>query len=326
MARTITEQLDNLYTTTWQNMKEEVADNVFSGSAFWFWLQDKGKIKPTSGGRYLTEPIQYDTNNNTTWLKKGGTTPLNDYEFLTTGKYDWKYVAIPIVRFGVDDQQNRGKNEILSLLDAKLANTKNSLISAFETALVGGINFSTDGDEADKVFGLRDLVDDDPTQSRTYKVAEIDQSTYSWWRNQVTSGTLTTSNIITNMRALLFKCMNNLKMDAPDIIMADETMYSMYDDVCIAQKRIVNQKLADAGFDNITFRGIPIVWIPQLLAKRMYFLNTNYLYLQYDPQMYFDMTEWKPIPAQVNDRVAQIATACNLTVSRRKCQGVLIDD
>jgi hypothetical protein len=57
----------------------------------------------------------------------------------------------------------------------------------------------------------------------------------------------------------------------------------------------------------------------------MYFLNTNFLYLQYDPQMYFDMTEWKPIPAQVNDRVAQIITACNLTVARRRCQGVLID-
>ena len=34
---TLTEQLDNLYTTTWQNMKSVVGDNIFDATPFWFW-------------------------------------------------------------------------------------------------------------------------------------------------------------------------------------------------------------------------------------------------------------------------------------------------
>ncbi len=35
---TLTEQLDNLYTTTWQNMKDTIRDQVFNALPFWYWL------------------------------------------------------------------------------------------------------------------------------------------------------------------------------------------------------------------------------------------------------------------------------------------------
>jgi hypothetical protein len=35
------------------------------------------------------------------------------------------------------------------------------------------------------------------------------------------------------------------------------------------------------------------------------------------------MTEWKPIPDQINDRAAQIITACTLTTNRRRVHGVI---
>ena len=80
--------------------------------------------------------------------------------------------------------------------------------------------------------------------------------------------------------------------------------------------------MADAGFTNQTFKGIPMVWAPSI-SQKMYFLNTRYLYMNYDPRLNMDMTSWKEIPNQVNDRVAQIMLACEFTVSRRKCQGVI---
>lgn len=313
---TLSEALDNLYTTTWQNMKGTSRDQIFDASPFWFWLRDKGKLKSVSGGRFITEPLQYDKNDNVSWISKGDAVSLNDYEFLTIAKYDWKYLVGSIVRFGVDDQQNRGKNSIMNLMNSKMENTKNSLISELETRLaaVGGIS--------NQIFGLQTLVTDDPTASTS--IGEINQSTYTWWANKATdmTGESFATYGVTRMRTLLNNTSNNLRMDRPDIIVSGQTPYEYYEDNVLDHYRVTNNKLADMGFQNQTFKGIPMIWTPSI-GTRMYFLNTEYLQFQYDPMMNFDMTEWKPIPDQVNDRAAQIVLAGAFTTSRRRCQGVL---
>lgn len=319
MALSLTEQLDNLYTTTWQHMKDTVRDQIFDASPFWFWLKEKGKLKSVSGGRFLTEPLQFDTNDNLTWLTKGGTVPLNDYEFLTIAKYDWNYLAASLVRFGIDDQQNRGKSQIINLMNAKMENTQNSIINELETRLFAGESSSNQFD------GLQHLVADDPTAAGN-DVGEIDPSVYTWWRNQfdnMTGVSFATSGIA-RMRTMLNDASSNLRMDAPDIIVTDQTTYERYEDENLSYYRTYDRKLADMGFKNQEFKGIPMIWSPSC-TQRMYFLNTNFISFQYDPMLYFDMTEWKSIPDQPNDRAAQIMLAAAFTVSRRRCQGVMFN-
>lgn len=318
MALTLSESLDNLYTTTWQNMKSTVRDNIFDSTPFWFWMKDKGKLESVSGGRFITEPLSYAANDNVSWIGKGGTVSLNDKEFLTTAKFDWRYLVASIVRFGVDDQQNRGKNQIISLMNSKLDNAKNSLVDTLETQL-----FAASGAASDAADGLQLLVADDPTAGAT--PGGINDSTYTWWRNQQSSmtGSSFAANGVSTMRTMLNNCMNNLQMDAPDIIVAGQTPYEYYEDTVLDFYRVTNNKLADAGFQNQAFKGIPMVWSPSCANTRMYFLNTTFLKFVYDPMMNFDMTEWKPIPDQVNDRAAQIVLAGQMTTSRRRCQGVI---
>lgn len=319
MPLSLTESLDNLYTTTWQNMKDTVRDQIFDSTPFWFWLKDKGKLKSVSGGRFLTEPLQFDKNENITWIGKGGTVSLNDYEFLTTARYDWKYLAASIVRFGVDDQQNRGKNQIINLMNSKMDNTQNALISEMESRLFAGA--ATD----DGIDGLQHLVADDPTASA--EVGAIDQSAteYAWWRNQSTN--MTTESFATfgvsRMRTALNNAQNNLMMDSPDIIVTGQTPYEYYEDENLDYFRTSDRKLVDLGFQTQSFKGIPMVWSPSCANTRMYFLNTNFINFVYDPMMFFDMTEWKSIPDQPNDRAAQIMLAGAFTVSRRRCQAVI---
>ena len=125
-------------------------------------------------------------------------------------------------------------------------------------------------------------------------------------------------------------CSNNLRQDMPDIIVTGQNPFELYWEETLEQKRIHNQTLGDAGFQNVEFRGIPMVWSPQVAssdiittAGRMYFLNTKFLKFKYDPMMFFDMTEWKAIPDQINDRAAQVIIAGNLMTNRRKVQGVI---
>jgi len=319
MSLSLTEQLDNLYTTTWQQRKSEVFDQIFDATPFYFWLKSKGKIKQAMGGRFLTESVQFAKSDNVSWITKGASTPLAGKEFLTIARYEWRYLTVPVVRFGIDDHQNRGKWQIINLMNAKLDNAMNSLIDELETKLFAG-----SGASENAIDGLQHLVADDPTAPA--EVGGIPQHTETWWRNQTIdmTGLSFATNGINKMRTLLHNCMNNLRMDAPDIIVSGQTPYEYYEENVVDNYyRVVNNRLADAGFQHQTFKGIPMVWSPACSNQRMYFLNTNFLTLQFDPMLNFDMTEWKPIPNQVNDRAAHIVWAGALTTSRRRCLGVL---
>lgn len=312
---TLSETLDNLYTTTWQNMKRMIADQIFDGTPFWFWLRDHGGLEDVEGGRFLTEPLRFAKSDNVKFISKGERVNLAAKEFLTTSYDDWRYLVDTIVRFGVEDQQNRGKNKIISLMQAKVDNSRDSLTDKMETTLVGA--------QSGKSFnGLQDLVADDPTAAGT--VQGIDQVANTWWRNQTKdmSGSSFTDNGISEMNTMLNNCSKNIRQDRPNIIVSGQTPYEYYWEETLEQKRISNKKLGDAGFENVEFRGVPLVWTPAM-ALRMYFLNTRFLKFKRDPSIFFDMTRWKEIPDQVNDRAAQILTAGNLMTSRRRVHGVM---
>ncbi len=313
----LTEAIDNLYTSTWQHMKGGAVDNIFDATPFWFWMKDKGRLQTQGGGRHILEPLEYAKNDGVKFIGKGGTVGLNDREFLTEALYDWRYLVAPLVRFGVDDQVNRGKTKILSLIEAKLSNAENSLVDTLETTL-----FANVGAAGGAFDGLQHLVQDDPTSSTV--VGSINQSTNTWWQNK--TKTLTGVSFATagvdEMRTMLNNVTNNRLKDRSDIIVTGQTPYEYYEDAAFAKLEIHSTKLAELGFDHQTFKGIPLIWSPAC-GLRMYFLNTRFLRFVYDPMMFFDMTEWKPIPEQVNDRAAQIATACTTTTSRRRVQGVI---
>jgi len=313
---TFEEQLDNLYTTTWEHRKAKVHDNIFTATPFWFWLKEKGKFKTESGGRFIMEPVEYAMNDSMTWITKGDAVSLNDFEFLTETKWDWKYLTGSIVRFGIDDQQNRGRAQIIKLMTRKMENLDNSLIDTLETAL-----FASGGSSND-IYGLQNLVPDD--SDGTQDVGGLDTSELSWWQNQETDATGRSFAVygFGDMRTLLNNCSESRQMDRPDIIVTGQTPYEYYEDETMEQKQIVNKKLGDAGFTNIEFKGIPMIYSPACANSRMYFLNTNFLYFIYDPAMNFDMTEWKAIPDQVNDRAAQVILACAFIVTRKLCQGI----
>ena len=319
MFRNLTQGLDNLYTTTWENRQAGVADQIFDATPFFFYLRDKGKIKHVSGGRYIAEPLRYAKMDNVVWIGKGGTVSLNETEFLTEAHYDWRYQAVPLVRFGVDDQKNRGKMAVMNFMNTKLDNAMDTAVDAFETRL-----FAAAGGETTGFDGLQLMVADDPT---TGTVGDVDRATYSWFRNQFKdlTGSSFATNGIAEMRTMLNNCRNNLRSDSPDLIVTGQSPYEYYEDTVEDRHRITgSQKMLDAGFENVAYKGLVMIWSPSC-ADRMYFLNTKFLSLVIDPFMEFDMTEWKAIPDQPNDRAAQLVTACQMTMNRARCQGVIFN-
>jgi hypothetical protein len=314
---TRTEQLDDLYTSTWNNRKSEVTDSIFTATPTYFLMKKKGGIQLNgTGGRYLEIPLSYAKNETVTSLDKGDTISLSDTKFLTVAQFEWKFVAGSIVRYYVDDAKNKSKQAHLNLANSKVDNLERSMIDKFETFLFadGTGNSGKDPD------GLGNIVALAPT---TGTVGNINRATYSWWRNKQKGATGAASvYLLSDMRTLFNNCSVGQAMDIPDAVVTDQTSFELYEDEVMEQKQIVNKDMADAMFDSVTFKGKPVVWSAACTSGYMYFMNFKYLGLNVDPDINMTMTEWKTIPNQL-DRVAQIVWKGNLISSRCASLGVL---
>lgn len=311
------EQLDDFYTSTWNNRSAKVTDNIFTATPLWKWMKGKNRIKyDGSGGRFLEVPLSYAKNETVTSLGKGDTVSLNDTKFLTTAQYQWKYVAGNLTRYFTDDQQNKGKQAQLNLANQKIDNLKNSLSDKFEEFMFG----DGTGNGSKDPNGLRTFIVSSPSSGT---VGNIDAASNSWWRNKQKTATGAASvYLLSDMRTLFNNCSTGQGVDMPKVIFTDQTSYELYEDE-VQELKVINDSMnGDPMMKTVTFKGIPLYWSSQAPSGKMYFINDEYISVNIDPDVNFMMTEWKTV-ANTLDRYAQIVVKLEVTCNRRASQGVL---
>ena len=306
-----TQQIDSLFTSTWAYRKMEATEQAFLKTPFIYWLREKGKVKNISGYRRIEIPLEYGSNETLRWIGKGSTVPIQDSELLTMAYEDWKYVAVSIMRWFTEDQRNRSKAQMINLVETKLGAAERAVWEELERVMF------SDGTGAKEPNGTQNLISTTPA---TGIVHGIDRSVAAndWWRNQQkTASGAASVYLVSDMRTCLNDITKYSRAELKDIfLVTDQTSFELYEDVCLDMKILSNTMLADAGFDSIQFRGKPIMWCPSCPSGYMYFINPNYFYLVVDEQFFMEMTDWKQIPDQPFDKVAQILCTLNLCTSR----------
>jgi hypothetical protein len=308
--------IDTLFTTTWSKRKTKATEQAFLKTPLIFWFRKKDRIENISGHTRIEIPLEYGSNDTVRWVEKGDTVPITNTELLTMAYENWKYVSVSIPRYFQDDQQNRSDARIINLVDTKLGAAERALNEEFERVL------HSDGTGAKEPNGLQNLISSTPT---TGTIHGIDRASYSWFRNQQKTSTGSSSlYLISDMRTCLNDTLKYSGTELKDIIiMTTQTIFEYYEDECFEIKTLSNTMLADAGFDTLNFRGRPLIWGPSAVDGNMYFINPSYMKMVCDETYWMDLTDWKPIPNQPNDKVAQIVCVLNTVCSRPICQKVL---
>jgi hypothetical protein len=321
MARTLTQNLDTLYTTTFQKRRKDIIDNIFTTTPLFYKLVKSGKARAEEGGRFIEEALEYAKNDTVKYFGKGDNFPIQDLEILTTSYWDWKYLGGSLTRYFTDEQKNRGKEAIIKMVTSKIDNLQRSLVDKMEVAMFS----DGTGDGGKAIDGLGNIIAVAPT---TGTVGTINRATYSWWRNNYKSMSGE------SMSVYLRKRMNTMFNDCgqqgegisrfPDLIVTTQDVYEAYENELVEIKQVVNKEVGDLGFGDLTYKGRPITWSPSAPSGTMRFINTNFLEWVYDKYAQFDLTEWKAIPDQPNDRTAQAVVVGNLVCSNCKRQGVIL--
>lgn len=310
-----------LVTTTFRKHRKEIKDNLSKNNALLERIASKGNTKHEDGGLSIVEPLDYAANS--TYQRYSGFDVLNIQasDVISAAEYQWRQIAINVVASGLELRTNKGDSRIINLVKSRVKNAIRTFKNNFSADLY------SDGTLPNQINGIQALIAD----SGQGTVGGIDSATWTFWRNKVQSAAaplqggagITVS--ATTMESLMLPLWLELTRgdDQPDLIVADNNYFSLYEQSQTSLKRYASSDEANGGFVSLKYKKADVIFdggsgIP---ANHMYFMNTDYMYLVAHPDA--DMTTMEEMsPHNQDASVIPILWMGNLVCSNRSLQGV----
>jgi len=314
--------LSEIATTTIQNRSRVLADNVSENNALLLRMKEKGKVKPAGGGETLLQELEWAENATVKNYSGYETLDVSPSETLTSAEFQWKQKAVAVVISGREEMQNRSKERMIDLLEARISNAEKSM----QNSVAADMYSDGSADGGKQIGGLQLLVADNPNIGI---VGGINRANYAFWKNKVftatTDGVATTNlTIQSNMNKLWVQLCRG--REHPDLILMDNVYYQAYWNSLQPLQRFTNSKLADLGYETLKYSGADVVldggYGGACPASHMYFLNTEYIHFRPHRDRNFVPIGGERFATNQDAMVKLIGFMGNMTLSCAFLQGV----
>lgn len=260
-----------LITTTIDNYRDALADNILNHNPLLARLNKKGNAEPVSGGVKILENLMYAENGTGRWYNGYETLDVAASDVLTSASFDWKQLNCNVTISGLEEIQNSGKQAMHNLLKSRIMVAEKTLQNMVASAL-----FYSNTEQGGKAIGgLQHLVADLPTSG---VVGGIDRASNTWWANQyydfsAASVTASSTTIQHAMNLTYLNCVRGT--DKPDLVIAGSTYFTYYEESLQPQQRFTSAKEADGGFDSYKYKSADVIYDSNCAATRMYLLDES---------------------------------------------------
>lgn len=316
-----------LATTTIESRTRSLADNITNNSALLRRIKKRGKVRPVSGGRLILQEIDYLATTNVGWYSGLDTLTTAAVDTATAAEFTIKEAYASLLISGLEMAQNRGKEAMIDLLEARITNMERSLWNLMNTGVY------SDGSAASgkQIGGLQLLV---PLANTTGTVGNINRATATWWRNSanrssVNYGGAATAATILNHMGRSYNAVTR-GTDVPDLIPGDGLAVQLFMDAMNDRQTIIDEEMAKAGFITAKFRTADVVMDGGVggacPANSLYFLNTDFIH--YRPMAGMDVYRVGSDrePTNQDSLIRIIGWKGNMTLSNSQLQGLLRTD
>ena len=313
-----------LVSTTFNNHRREFADNVSNHNALYAYYKKGGRIRVEDGGNNIVIPLDYGTNGTYQRFSGYDTLDVSASDVLTAASYSWRNIAIHVTASGEELRINSGGSRIINLAKSRLTNAMRTFANNFSSDLYD------DGTTSNQINGLQALVSD----AGTGTVGGINSTTYTFWKSILQSaasplqGGSSITPSATTIESLMLPLYLNLMRgnDRTDLITADDTYFTYFDNSQTSLKRYTSDSnaRANAGFISLRYKNADVIYDGStgMPDAHMYFLNTNYLELVAHRDA--NLTQMDQQRAINQDAVViPILWMGNQVCSNRSLQGVL---
>lgn len=259
--------VDSLLSTTLSAIRKTLADNIFTRIPLFMFLNSKGKITE-SGGASVVIPVMYGKNATAANYSGYGIIDTTPQEGASAAQFSWKQYAGTVSISGLEETQNSGEKAIIKLLEAKVKQCEMSLRDRLDIDMFASSTVGT------KILALPAIVD------TTTSIGDISKSSNSWWQAQVTASGSFNARGLADMRNIYNTIVNqDTNGGAPNFIVSTQSVYEFYESTLQPQMRFSDNKMADAGFENLKYKGAVMTYDGNCPSGNLFMLNSDHLQL-----------------------------------------------
>ena len=305
-----------LLSSTIEKIMPAFQQQIFSSRVLLWILSQANQVQNAPGGLSIVEPVLYAPAPNVGSYSDYDVFSTEPNTGLSAAEFPWRQFYGLFHISGIELAMNSGEQAIINLAQARLDQLKESM-----SEVINAMLYKDGTGNAGKDFiGLQHLL------AVTGVMGGIDRAVAgnAYWRANVTAGTSTAVTLVPQMRTMY----NNASegSEHPTNIITKQATFEVYEDQLVDQARYTDMEMADAGFQNLLFKGRPIAFDaaadPTGSLAPVWFLNVNYLKLRKLAETWFKPSDMLQ-PTNQDAFYKNILCYGNLTTNYPSRQGVL---
>jgi hypothetical protein len=333
---------NELLSTTMHILMKDWRDNVHESVAF-LDAQERvhGAGKPVqSGGSRIVVPLGFGEHSSTTRMQTGfERIDLSVEDVFQPAQYDWGHVVRPVAISSEEEMVNQGDSAVLSILESRVQMTANALKREYVKQIVkGGQTGWEDWNTLNGVDVATGFLEENAVGAQGNTVGSVSKSTFSGktgWQNQMFDGSGSfNANGLAGLYDLKVEINAVSPSGPPNVILASRAGFKNLKRALQAHERYVDQSKIDGGRMVEMFDGVPInveFNMPNDGTTTtgdpisFYFLNMNDIYTLWDPQGYFDLSDFETVSGEYDVRAAKLRCRGQLIAKHLGSSGLAFD-
>jgi hypothetical protein len=333
---------NELLSTTMHILMKDWRDNVHESVAF-LDAQERvhGAGKPVqSGGSRIVVPLGFGEHSSTTRMQTGfERIDLSVEDVFQPAQYDWGHVVRPVAISSEEEMVNQGDSAVLSILESRVQMTANALKREYVKQIVkGGQAGWEDWNTLNGVDVATGFLEENAVGAQGNTVGSVSKSTFSGktgWQNQMFDGSGSfNANGLAGLYDLKVEINAVSPSGPPNVILASRAGFKNLKRALQAHERYVDQSKIDGGRMVEMFDGVPInveFNMPNDGTTTtgdpisFYFLNMNDIYTLWDPQGYFDLSDFETVSGEYDVRAAKLRCRGQLIAKHLGSSGLAFD-
>lgn len=225
-------------------------------------------------------------------------------------EFRWQNAYEPIQITFDDEMDNSGdENKLIDIAGVQMQQAELAIKDRLGQALVTSVG------TANNLIPLSTLVG-------TGTLGSVAGGTDTFWQSTVTTSGAFATQGLTDMQTLYSTLSSSSMMDTPTHIITTRTVWNKFYATRLPLERLMNTSTGSAGFNSISFNGVPVIWDQYCDSGVLYMLNSNYWNLNVHEKVDFITTDFIR-PSNQMTKVAFIIWRGNQTTNNRRRLGKL---
>lgn len=301
---------DTFASSTIDKYLPTLVDNVFTSKPMLWIMQTGGHIKSVDGGAHLNVELLYAAAKNVGSYAGSDPFATEDDEEVTIAQFDWKQYYGLFKIDGITEAKNSGsKTKILDILRTRAKVVEMTISENLDQMFLG----DGTGNGGKDFLGIKKLVS-------TGDLGGIATATNTWWKANVDATSETMATWTLGGMANLFNTCSEGN-DHPTHILTDQDEFEAFEGLLTSNARYLDPMMADAGFQNLLFKGVPVTFDNYVDDGYLYMLNMDYIDFYKLNNVWFTPSEFVT-PANQDVRYKYLKLYGQMAISNRKRQGV----